>query len=387
MGKPKNEVMQITSLALDNWKNFAQAESKLQRRVFLVGPNASGKSNLLDVMRFLRDIVAVGGGFQEALRRRGGVSAIRCLSAHRYTDIGVCATFGPVDEPRRWKYELYFNQDKARRQLVKKERVSRNGTSLLVRPNEEDKNDPDRLLQTHLEQINVNREFREAANFFDSISYRHIVPQLIREPDRYNSSENDPFGGDFLEQIATTNQRTLQARLRRISDALRVAVPQLEELELTRDKRGQPHLRGKYEHWRAQGAWQMEDQFSDGTLRLIGLLWSILDGTGPLLLEEPELSLHPGVIRYLPQMFARIQRHNKRQIIVSTHSSDLLRDTGIGLDEVFLLIPGESGTSVRSASDFKEIPNLLDGGLTLADAVIPLTQPESAEQLALFEGL
>jgi predicted ATPase len=387
MRKPKNEVMQITSLGLDNWKNFAQVESKLQRRVFLVGPNASGKSNLLDVMRFLRDIVGVGGGFQEALRRRGGVSAIRCLSAHRYTDIGARATFGPADEPRRWKYELYFNQDKARRQLVKKERVSRNGTSLLLRPNEEDKNDPDRLLQTHLEQINVNREFREVANFFDSISYRHIVPQLIREPDRYNSSENDPFGGDFLEQIATTNQRTLQARLRRISDALRVAVPQLEELELTRDKRGQPHLRGKYEHWRAQGAWQMEDQFSDGTLRLIGLLWSILDGTGPLLLEEPELSLHPGVIRYLPQMFARIQRHNRRQIIVSTHSSDLLRDTGIGLDEVFLLIPGENGTLVRSARDFKEIPNVLDGGLTLADAVIPLTQPENAEQLALFEGL
>jgi hypothetical protein len=86
-------------------------------------------------------------------------------------------------------------------------------------------------------------------------------------------------------------------------------------------------------------------------------------------------------------MFARIQRHNRRQIIVSTHSSDLLRDTGIGLDEVFLLIPGENGTLVRSARDFKEIPNVLDGGLTLADAVIPLTQPENAEQLALFEGL
>jgi len=387
MGKPKKEVMQLTSLALDNWKNFSQVEIKLQHRVFLIGPNASGKSNLLDAMRFLRDIIDVGGGFQETVRRRGGVSAIRCLSAHRYTDIGTRVTFGPVNKPDRWKYELYFNQDRPRRQLIKKERVSRNCTGLLVRPNEEDKNDPERLLQTHLEQINVNKEFREVANFFRSISYRHIVPQLIREPDRYNSSDNDPFGGDFLEQIATTNQRTLQARLRRISDALRVAVPQLEELELTRDKRGQPHLRGKYEHWRARGAWQMEDQFSDGTLRLIGLLWSILDGTGPLLLEEPELSLHPGVIRYLPQMFARIQRHNKRQIIVSTHSSDLLQDTGIGLDEVLLLIPSEGGTLVKSASDFNEIPDLLAGGLTLADAVIPLTQPKDAEQLALFEGL
>ncbi len=102
---------------------------------------------------------------------------------------------------------------------------------------------------------------------------------------------------DFLKQIARTPDRTREAWLRRIQDALRVAVPQLDEIELKRDDRGTPHLRGKYAHWRPGGAWQKEDQFSDGTLRLMGLLWSMLEGTGPLLLEEPELSLHPEVVR------------------------------------------------------------------------------------------
>jgi predicted ATPase len=387
MSPPKKEVMRLTSLELENWKNFSHVEVNLQRRVFLVGPNASGKSNFLDVFRCLRDIVDVGGGFQEAVQRRGGVTAIRCLAARRYSEIGICVTFGPVDEPNRWEYELRFNQDQQRRQLITKERVSRSGEDLVLRPNSEDEKDPVRLSQTYLQQINVNQEFRQVAEFFASINYRHIVPQLIREPDRYIGPEDDPFGGDFLEQIATTNQRTKEARLKRIGEALKVAVPQLEDLELTRDDRGQPHLRGKYEHWRPQGAWQMEDQFSDGTLRLMGLLWSVLDGTGPLLLEEPELSLHPGVIRYLPQMFARLQRRNKRQLLVSTHSSDLLRDSGIGLDEVLLLIPERGGTQVKLASEFQEIHDLLAGGLTLADAVIPLTQPKDAEQLALFEGL
>ena len=385
--KPKKEVMRLTSLKLDNWKNFSHVHVDLQRRVFLVGPNASGKSNFLDVFRFLRDIVDVGGGFQEAVHWRSGVTAIRCLAARRYPEVGIYVTFGPASEPTRWEYELRFNQDKQRRQLITKERVARNGKDLLFRPDIHDKDDPIRLSQTSLEQINVNMDFREVAEFFSSIRYRHIVPQLIREPERYIGPEDDPFGGDFLEQIATTNVITKQARLRRISEALRVAVPQLEDLELTRDKRGQPHLRGKYEHWRPQGAWQMEDQFSDGTLRLMGLLWSILDGTGPLLLEEPELSLHPGVIHYLPQMFARLQRRNKRQIIVSTHSSDLLQDSGIGLDEVLLLIPDKAGTQAKPASGFKEIPELLEGGLTLADVIIPLTQPKDAGQLALFEGL
>jgi hypothetical protein len=64
-----------------------------------------------------------------------------------------------------------------------------------------------------------------------------------------------------------------------------------------------------------------------------------------------------------------------------------LRDSGIGLDEVLLLIPERGGTQVKLASEFQEIHDLLAGGLTLADAVIPLTQPKDAEQLALFEGL
>lgn len=57
----------------------------------------------------------------------------------------------------------------------------------------------------------------------------------------------------------------------------------------------------------------------------MGLLWIALAGGGPLLLEEPELNLHPEVIRYIPQMFSRLQRRTGRQIMISTHSPDLLR--------------------------------------------------------------
>jgi hypothetical protein len=187
-------------------------------------------------------------------------------------------------------------------------------------------------------------------------------PKLVREPDRSVGHINDPYGGDFLEQIAKTPERTRLARLKRISDGLKVAVPQLAEIELFRDIRGAPHLRGKYEHWRPQGAWQTEEHFSDGTLRLMGLLWVAMENGGPLLLEEPELSLHPEIVRYLPQMFARVQRRTGRQIIVSTHSSDLWLDEGIGLDEVLLLRPQAEGTEVQLASAFQEIPELLRGG-------------------------
>ena len=380
----KTESLRFSSLRLQNWKNFARIEVDLQNRVFLVGPNAAGKSNLLDVFRFLRDLASPGGGFQEAIRRRGGVSAIRCLAVRRYPDIELRVVVEPPQANTRWEYELAFNQDAQRRARISKEKVVRDGQVLLMRPNDDDKQDPARLTQTHLEQVNVNRFFRELAFFFESVRYLHIVPQLVREPDRSVGRSNDPFGGDFLEQIAKTQERTRVARLNRIRDALRVAVPQLAEIELARDDRGTPHLRGKYEHWRPQGAWQTEDQFSDGTLRLMGLLWVAMEGGGPLLLEEPELSLHPEIVRYLPQMFARVQRRTGRQIILSTHSPDLLRDDGIGLDEVLLLRPGSEGTEVAPAGAFQEIRDLLQGGMTLADAVIPKTRPAHADQLTLF---
>jgi predicted ATPase len=284
----------------------------------------------------------------------------------------------------KWDYELRFAQDNLRRATITGETVRRNGHEILRRPDSRDAEDPERLSQTHLEQVNVNKEFRAVAEFFQSIRYLHIVPQLIREPERSVGRKDDPYGGDFLEQIARTPQRTLNARLRRIRDALKVAVPQMQELELWRDERGTPHVRGKYLHWRPQGAWQSEEQFSDGTLRLMGLLWATLEGTGPLLLEEPELSLHPDVVRYIPQMFARLQQRTGRQILASTHSPDLFRDEGIGLPEVLLLEPGGEGTTVRPASDFQEIRALLEGGVSLAEAVMPRVRPAQAYQLSFF---
>ena len=380
----RNQTLRFTHVELENWRNFAKVDLPLQARAFFVGPNAAGKSNLLDVFQFLHDIVSVGGGFREAVTRRGGVSSIRALAARKYSHVTVRVQLGDADEPDRWRYELRFKQDNQSRPLIQSERVHRNGEEILLRPDENDQEDQERLTQTYLEQVHANREFRSVAEFFETIQYQHIVPQLIREPDRSVGRVDDPYGGDFLEQLAKQNEKTRNAWLRRIRDTLRVAVPQLQELELYRDNRGTPHLRGKYEHWRPQGAWQTEERFSDGTLRLLGLLWITLSGKGPLLLEEPELSLHPEVVRYLPQMFARMQRRTGRQIFISTHSPDLLQDEGIGLDEVLLLHPSKEGTEVRAASDSQEIQALLEGGVPLGEAVMPHTSPSTASQLSLF---
>lgn len=320
------------------------------------------------------------------MEEEGGVSRLRCLAATRNSNILIHAVIGNDKSPRAWEYELRFNQSKDKPPTIKTEKVWREKEEIFTRPDEHDKDDPERLTQTYLEQVHANREYREIAEFFKSLKYFHVVPQLVREPFRWIGEPDDPLGSDLIEQMARTSTRTRKNRLGRLSKALELAVPQLTELDLKQDKTsGEWHLQARYEHWRPTGAFQSEQEFSDGTLRLLGLLWAAMEEAGPLLLEEPELSLHPEVIRRIPQILARIQRKTGRQIFISTHSSDLLRDDGIGTDEVLMLMPQSEGTKVQPASALRDVRRLLDGGLNLADIVIPKTKPARVEQLSLYE--
>ncbi len=80
-------VVVVTHLKIKNWRNFRVVEVDLRERQFIVGPNASGKSNFLDVFRFLRDVAKQeGGGLQKAVKDRGGVSKVRSLAAQRPGD-------------------------------------------------------------------------------------------------------------------------------------------------------------------------------------------------------------------------------------------------------------------------------------------------------------
>jgi predicted ATPase len=383
--------MIISHIILKNWRNFRSVDIPLGRRVFLVGPNASGKSNLLDALRFLRDIAkSEGGGLQKAVSDRGGISKIRCLAARRdpQVEIEVHLTENYGQEPI-WKYAVGIKQESRghRQPYLLYERVWEGDTLILDRPDEQDKKDSLRLIQTHLEQINANVQFREIARFFESIYYLHLVPQLLRHPETFTgpTSKEDPFGRSFMERVIKTPEKTRKSRLRKIETALQFAVPQLKQLTDTKDERGVPHLEAVYEHWRPKAGKQDEEEFSDGTLRLISFLWSLLEGDSLLLMEEPELSLHTGIIRRLPGMIWRIQNKKKRQVIMSTHSTELLSDRGIGGEEVMLLTPDVEGTRVEPASSIAELRALLEDGLSIGEVAIPRTEPREIKQLSLFD--
>lgn len=372
----------FTRIRLTNWRNFKSAEAMLERRVYLVGANASGKSNFFDAMNFLHDLTAVGGGFLQAVDKRGGIATIRSLSATGASDIAI--EVGIDIDGVEWSYAIRFTQERQRQPMLRNERVIRDDVVLIDRPDAHDLADPERLTQTFLEQVQANQSFRAIAEFFAAIKYVRLVPQSIRAIEQLPTSFGESSGGDLLKKIARTPSRTRAARVGRIGEALRIAVPHLANIEFAIDESGRPHLRATFDNWQGTHNWQLEDQHSDGMLRLFGLLWVVQDGDGPLLLEEPELSLHVDVVRMIPQMLYRAQSQNRRQIMVSTHSPELVNDPGIGLDEVLLLDTRSNSTTLLPAASVPDAELLVNAGVSLADIVIAHTSPKQPELLALF---
>ncbi|MBC6406879.1 MAG: AAA family ATPase [Rhodobacteraceae bacterium] len=389
--------MKITRIRLKNWRNFKEAETEINSNIlYVLGANATGKSNFLDALRFLRDVCKPkGGGLQTAIATRGGFSKIRCLfargkgkGAKGATDLGIdvdLADAGGI----AWHYQLHVNfpgtgkRELARitlEKVVKKGAGGKEEDTLLKRPSVEDEKDPERLHESHLEQLATNKDFRGIADFFSGITYVHLVPQLVKYGDRIGGHilEEDPFGQAFMQRIAQTAKKTRDSMLKKIAANLKAIVPGMEGLEFIKDENGFPHLEMLFKNYRRYPARQREDQFSDGTLRLVALMWLLLEKESvPLLLEEPELSLNEEIVAQLHTAFARLNRTKRRQIFISTHSYALLNNPGIDWESILRIGPTSNNEGSRIDPLMEQEKDLLRNGIPPSDALLPRPAQQS----------
>lgn len=421
-----SQTLRFTKIYLKNWRNFAEIEVELPRRAFLVGPNASGKTNFLDALRFIAEIATPGsGGLIGAVSSRGYANLLY-RGANKDALIVIRITVGNDDNGNLWEYELTFGQEERQSSpTITMESVRWNGTETLHRRvyevEEEGRkvnylqatfalifddnisyprlSEPTRDFrppsQTYLEQegwlqakIAVGDSvivLAEFANSLASVRHFNVVPELVRHPDWRSNTENGY--NDFIEQIADTPKPEQARKLKLIQEALRGAVPQFKDLDIALGTLDVPHLYASYANWRSKNARETEASFSDGTLRLIGMLWAMLDGVGPLLVEEPEIALHYGVVRYIPDILLRIGYSNGRQVIVSTHSTEILMSEGIELKETLLFYPEKHGTKIMPASSISEMKTLVEGGLNLGLIVQSSTSPQDSDMISYFPSL
>ena len=97
--------MAITKLTVENFKSFDKLEVELRPFNIVVGSNASGKSNFLDVFRFLRDIEA--SSLENAIGIRGGGEILRNFNIDENQVLRICVE---TDDIKR--RIVYIEQDR-----------------------------------------------------------------------------------------------------------------------------------------------------------------------------------------------------------------------------------------------------------------------------------
>lgn len=401
-------MMTFEHIRLQNWKNFPRLEIDLGARVFIVGANASGKSNLLDAVHFLKDIAS--SGFRQAIALRGGMEKLMHIGAGPGSRIEVYVTLlelGKRRQATRWSYTLQFDADPCGCGRILLEQVTREDEMLLRRARDASaqnnecgpdcpagrdgrcgRNDAGRLdgawEQTCVERPGTDVRLRALHGCFRSMMHVDINPQAIRAGRLPHGIEGTPSSHfDLLGAIAATPEKTRVARLAAISQALGLSIPRFGTLQLAYDAQDGPHLQMRPDDPRST-ALLYEDQFSDGTLRLIGILWALLGGYGPLLLDNPELSLHTSIIKQLSALVTNTQKRGQgrlRQVMIATQSFDLLDTKTIDARETVVLLPNKKGPVARLASDIASANRKLAADFTMADAVIPLITPDGIQDV------
>ena len=329
--------------------------------MFLVGPNGAGKSNFLDSLRFVAD--ALNSSLDHAIRDRGGINDVRRRSGGHPNHFSIRLNFTlpegstgyytfrigsrprggyevQKEECRLWRGQL-LTQDEYF--LVQNGKVTE--TSVEVAP---------AAVTDRLYLVNASGlpEFRPVYDALSRMGFYSLNLDKIRDLQA-------PDPGDLLIRDGS-NLTSVLARLsdpvkRRIEEYLATVVPGVhrvkvkkfgpkETLEFRQDVAGAKHP------WRF-----LANNMSDGTLRALGILVALFqehhDPKKRVLLveiEEPESALHPAAAGVL--LDALREAADKTQIIITSHSPDLLDDKDLNPESI-LAVEARDGTTIIAGVD------------------------------------
>lgn len=349
----------ITRVVLRNYKSIGYCDVRLGPLTYLVGVNGSGKSNFLDALHLVRD--ALNGSLDNALNERGGLSEVRRRSSGHPTHFGIRLEFA-MSSGQRGHYAFNVGALKDRGYEVQAEecvidaigkgpffKIERGG----IRASSEDTFPAvtaDRLALVAASGLTM---FRPVFDALAAMGFYNLNPKLMRDLQKPQegrilrpAGENIASVIGYLERIAPEQiaiiQEYLQTVVPMVQGVERKQIGPMETLEFRQDMAG-----AKYP-WRF-----LAQNMSDGTLRALGVLVALFQGNrdyAPTLvgIEEPETALHPAASAALREALSRAS--GQTQVIVTSHSPDLLDDRQLDADS-FLAVVSESGETRIASLD------------------------------------
>ncbi len=393
----------ITRVILKNYKSIAACDVQLGPLTFLVGRNGSGKSNFLDALRFVAD--ALNFSLDHAIRDRGGINDVRRRSRGHPNHFSIRLEF-TLPEGFAGHYAFQIRTRSSGGYEIQAEECSIQNKSCLTpeayfRVESGTVTDtstevapaaaPDRL---YLVNASGLPEFRPVYDAFFRMGFYSFNPDKIRDI-------QDPDPGDVLLRDGsnlTSIFKQLSPTVKQdIEEYLSIIVPGVHSVEI--EKLGsketlafRQNVVGDKHPWRF-----LANNMSDGTLRLLGILVALFQGNHDTQkrvslvgIEEPEISMHPAMVGTLLDEF----RHaaHKAQVIITTHSPDLLEDKHLDVDSILAVEAHDGNTIIAPVDDVsKSVVHdklFTIGELLSRDQLQPdpafVVSAQKAKQLRLF---
>jgi predicted ATPase len=302
----------------------------LSRFTALVGPNGAGKSNFVEALAFLQE--CLGDSIELAFKNRGGIGAVRRRSGGHPTHVGLRVVVDLSDAMTAdYSFEIAARSQEQFRVARERCVVSQlfgPAHSFLVKDGEfqqpipglRPRVAPDRLA---LFAASATEEFRGVFDFLTRIRTYSIVPERLRQlqdPDAgllltRNGSNAAAVLKRLRDEDSDEYERTCSLLSRVVQGVQMVeyrSVGQKETLQFRQDV-------GLKDPWTFQAL-----NMSDGTLRVLGVLLAVYQPTSPsfVAIEEPEATIHPAAAELLTSVL--IDASADRQILITTHSPDIL---------------------------------------------------------------
>ena len=353
----------ITRATIKNYKSIAACDVALRPLMFLVGPNAAGKSNFLDGLRFVAD--SLNSSLDHAIRDRGGINDVRRRSGGHPNHFSIRLDFAlPDGSTGHYAFRIGATSLIKRRYEVQREEcVIQNTelstpetyfhvhdgavvrTSLDVAPAAAN----DRLFLVHVSGL---KEFRPVYEALSQMGFYSLNPDKIRDLQA-------PDPGDLLNHDGSNLARVL-AQLSpsakgRIEEYLAAVVPGVHEVKV-KEIGPKETLEFKQDVAGAQYPWRfLANNMSDGTLRVLGILVALFQGDENahkrvrlVGIEEPEIALHPAAAEVL--LDGLREAAEKTQILITSHSPDLLDHKDLDVDSI-LAVEAIDGISTIAGVD------------------------------------
>ena len=383
----------LRRVQIRGYKSIAFCDVTLEPLTILVGRNASGKSNFLDALAFLRDVLAKGT--VEAVNLHRGRNAILSPQVEgNTTSISIETDYeNPITRtPFRAEYEISVELPDRNKPVVACESArilnrTEGSTVGFDREGErvewvgfDDRPPPldwcpsDRLMLG----MYGNTPFLELNLALHELGIYSFSPEAIRELQRPTRGIQLEKTGRNLASVIASIQEEDPSVIRRITAYLAAIVRDVEHFEVVRY--------GEYEtirfRLRAVGGSQPVEfdaaSMSDGTLRVLSALVAasqvqLPGGNGIIGIEEPETSLHPAAMRALVD--ALDEATLRTQVLLTTHSAEMLDNSTIKPENVRVVRMVDGQTTIGPVDEvhFEIVAQKLNslGGLERENRLVP----------------